>query len=122
MMHLRIRDHRVAAMRGNLGPRLWQQGAQRQGGLPEQRDQDRDPAAAKDTHQAQAGRPALAALVAQGRGHIEQRARGDRLLGDPADAEQPQGGDRHRQPQPCRAIGLGHAGALPLPARAFDAS
>ena len=91
MMHRWIRDHRVRRVRGNLGPRLWQQGAHRQGGLPEQRNQNRDPAAPKDTHQAQAGGPALAALVAQSRGHIEQRARGDRLLSGPTDAEQPQG-------------------------------
>jgi hypothetical protein len=68
-MHRRIRDPRVSRARGTLGPWLWQQGAPRQGSGSEHRDQERDPAAAKDTPHAPAGRPALAALAAQGRGH-----------------------------------------------------
>ena len=59
--------------------------------------------------------------MSQGGGHIEPRARGDRLRGDAAHAEPPAGGDRHGPPPPCRAFRLSHAGPLPRPARALDA-
>ena len=120
ILYLRIRHNTRRLETWNPGPRLWEKGAQRQGGLFEQGDQDRDPAAVKDTDHAQAGRSPLAPLAGQGVGDIEQRARGDRLLGRAADTEQPQRGHGHRQPQAGGAVGLGHAGALPLPARAFD--
>ena len=72
IMFLRIRHTLAGLDRGHTRPRLWAKGAQRQGGLPEQGDHDGDPAAPKGTHQAQTGRPALAALVGQ-RGHTSSR-------------------------------------------------
>jgi hypothetical protein len=49
---------------------------------------------------------------------VLQRARGDRLLGHVAVTEQPSRG--RRRPEERSAVGLGHTGALPLPAGAFD--
>jgi hypothetical protein len=57
-------------------------------------------------------------LIDQGVRHIGQRARCARLLGHAADTEQP---PRGRRPWERSAVGLGHTGALPPPAGAFDA-
>ena len=96
-------------------PGLRFKAAPREAVLIHQRHQNGDPTPAKHTHQAQLGGPPHA-----GGGRVVGRQRqegalGNPLLCQPADAEHPQRGDGHGQPQPGRPLGIGHAGALPLP-------
>src|SRR5262252_10051348 len=85
LIHLWIRNTAAGLERWDPGPRLGEKGAERQGGLLEQRDQDRDPATTKDADQAQASSSALMPLASQGVRHLEQCALGDRLLGHASD-------------------------------------
>ena len=80
-MYLRIETNTTRFERWDPGPGLWEKGPQRQRGVVEQRDQNRDPAAPKDADQAQPRGTALAPLAGQGVGHIEPRTLVDRLLG-----------------------------------------
>lgn len=63
--YLWIRDTVTSRERRHSGPGLWAKGPPRPRGLREPGDQDGDPAAPKDTDQAQAGRAALAARAGQ---------------------------------------------------------
>lgn len=86
----------------------------------EKRHQDRNPTPAKDTDQAQLR---SAPQMSSWQGVCWQRQQsphGYGFLCQSAHAEQPQGGHGHGQPQPCGPLGIGHAGALPLPPPAFS--
>jgi hypothetical protein len=63
MLHLWIKHNSMSREPWDAEPRLWAKGTQRQGSLLEQGYQDGNPAAAKDTDQAQAGGAALPALT-----------------------------------------------------------
>src|SRR5262245_44526769 len=100
-------------------PGFRDEAAQGQRGLVEQGHQDQVPAPAKDTHQPQAGgtpRPRLPGD--QGR-DVRDGADWDRLLGLAPNAQQPQGGSGHGQPQARGPVGLRHVRALPRPAGAL---
>src|SRR5712691_5903558 len=88
--------------------------------LVEQRDQEADPAPAKDTHEPQAcGTPRPRRPRGQG-GDVRYRAGGKRLLRLAPDAQQPQGGPGDGQPQARGPVWPRPVGALPLPARALS--
>src|SRR3989442_10996732 len=109
----------LVLQRWHRGPGFRHNAALRQRLLAQQGDQQGHPALAKYARQPEASRPARPRVSwAQGR-HVEERARGNRRLRSPAYTEQPQGGHSHRQPQPRRPRRIGHARAVPLPARAF---
>src|SRR6266446_5521830 len=118
--HLQARQERgLLLQRRDDRPRFWDKASYRKRRLLEQRHQDKVPAPAKDTHQPQAcGMPHPRLPGDQG-GDVRHRAGRHRLLRLAPDAQQPQGSDRHGQPQACRPFGLRHRGALPLPARAL---
>jgi hypothetical protein len=88
------------------------------GGQPsvvEQRHHEGDPASAKHTDQAEAHGAALTASLRRQRGDIEQGRGRNSFLGLTPHTERPQGGHRHGQPSVRRPLGIGDAGALPLP-------
>jgi hypothetical protein len=111
------RDHHGLSKREDRGPRLGEKRAERKWELAEQSHQD--PAPAEATAQAQRGGAPLLSLRAQDGRDLEQSRLGTRLLGGAPDTQQPQGGDCHCQPQAGGRLWVGHARALPRPARAF---
>src|SRR5215813_13860153 len=99
-------------------PGFRDEAAQGQRGLVEQGHQEQVPAPAKDTHQPQAGgTPRPRRPGDQGR-DVRDGADWDRLLGLAPNAQQPQGGYGHGQPQARGPVGLRHVRALPRPAGA----
>ena len=101
------------------GPRFGHEATDGQPPLIEQRYQDEDPAVAKDTDQAPGCRSTRAVWRPELGRPRRQRAHWDPFLCCAADAEPPPGCDRHRQPQAGSPLGIGHAGALPLPPGPF---
>jgi len=104
---------------GSRWPGVWVEGTPGERLMIEQGDEDASPAAPKATDQAQAGGIALAALGSERGGEIEQGAVGDGIVGLAADQEQPECGDGDGQPEAGGAVGILHAGALPLPPRSL---
>src|SRR5262245_27646762 len=119
----RGKEHLTCPLHGillaGLWPRFRREATEREAVVIEERYQDRHPAVAKDTDQAQLGGASRASPRCIVGREFEQRAHWKCLFHQPADAEQPQGGHGHRQPQSRRALRIRHAGTLPLPPTAF---
>ena len=101
------------------GPRLGNEPTEWQGSVFDHCQDQTNQALAKDGHRAQPCRPTLPFLRRQGGVEEIEGTLGRLRLGLAADTHQPQRGHRDDQPQACRALRIGHAGRLPLPASAL---